>query len=135
MLREYFRNVAGFTAPARFYLAAQFFYAVGQTAVWVFSNLYFKERGYSEDVIGETLAVSSFGAVVVVLTMSRFMDRMKLRGFSVLGAVALSTGLAGAALATPKAAVLAFCFLSGVGARSWSSGRRRFLPVTRVRRS
>jgi fucose permease len=70
VLREYFRHVAGFTTPARFYLAAQFFYAVGQTAVWVLRNLYFKEKGFSEDFIGQTLAVSSFGAMVVVLTMS-----------------------------------------------------------------
>jgi len=127
MLREYFRHVAAFTAPARFYLSAQFFYAVGQTAVWVLRNLYFKEKGYSEDVIGETLAVSSFGAVLVVLTMSRFMDRMKLRGFSCLGAVALSAGLAGAAMASSKLAVLGFCFLSGVGSAQLELGTAPFL--------
>lgn len=127
MIREYFRHVAAFTPPARFYLAAQFFYAVGQTAVWVLRNLYFKEKGYSEDVIGETLACSSLGAVLVVLTMSRFMDRMMLRGFSILGATALAAGLAGAALASSKAAVLGFCFLSGVGSAQLELGTAPFL--------
>jgi MFS family permease len=127
VIREYFRHVAAFTSPARFYLAAQFFYSVGQTAVWVLRNLYFREQGLAEDFIGQTLAVSSFGAVVVVLTMSRFMDRMRLRGFSMLGAVALSAGLAGAALATSKAAILGFCFLSGVGSAQLELGTAPFL--------
>src|SRR6185503_6456568 len=127
VLREYFRHVAAFTPPARFYLAAQFFYAVGQTAVWVLRNLYFKEKGYSEDFIGHTLAVSSFGAMAVVLTMSRFMDRMKLRGFSILGAVALATGLAGSALVTGKGAVLGCCLLSGIGSAQLELGTAPFL--------
>ena len=84
MHREYFRHIAGFPSAAKIYLAGQFFYSVGQTAVWVLRNLYLKEANYSEDFIGQTLAVSSLGAVVVVLTMSRFMDRMRLRGFSIL---------------------------------------------------
>src|SRR6185503_18086024 len=50
-----------------------------------------------EEVIGQTLAVYSLGAVAVVLTMSRFMDRMKLRGFSMVGALALGVGLLGTA--------------------------------------
>ena len=127
MIREYFRHVAAFAPPARFYLAAQFFYAVGQTAVWVLRNLYFKEKGFGEDFIGQTLALSSFGAVTVVLTMARFMDRMKLRGFSILGALSLAAGLAGAALASSKAAVLGFCFLSGVGSAQLELGTAPFL--------
>jgi MFS family permease len=127
VLREYFRHISGFAPAAKFYLAGQFFYSIGQTAVWVLRNLFFKEAGFSEDFIGQTLAVSSFGAVVVVLTMSRFMDGMRLRGFSILGAVALSVGLAGAALTASKAAVLGFCFLSGLGSAQLELGTAPFL--------
>ena len=95
MIREYLRHFRAFTPAARCYLAAQFFYSIGQTAVWVLRNLFLKEAGYPEDFIGQTLALSSLGAVVVVLTMSRFMGRMGLRGFSMLGALALGAGLAG----------------------------------------
>jgi MFS family permease len=127
VIREYFRHIAGFSSAAKFYLAGQFFYAVGQTAVWVLRNLYLKEAGYPEDFIGETLAVSSFGAVVVVLTMSRFMDRMRLRGFSILGVLALAAGLAGVALVSSKAGVWGFCFLSGVGSAQLELGTAPFL--------
>ena len=127
MIREYVRHIRAFSPAAKCYLAAQFFYAVGQTAVWVLRNLFLKEAGYTEDFIGETLAVSSFGAVVVVLTMSRFMDRMRLRGFSLLGAVALASGLAGVALLPSKAAMLASCFLSGLGSAQLELGTAPFL--------
>jgi MFS family permease len=127
VIREYFRHFRAFTPAARCYLAAQFFYSIGQTAVWVLRNLFLKEAGYGEDFIGQTLALSSLGAVMVVLTMSRFMDRMRLRGFSMLGALALGAGLAGTALVPWKGAVAAFCFLSGVGSAQLELGTAPFL--------
>jgi MFS family permease len=127
VIREYCRHISAFAPAAKLYLAAQFFYSVGQTAVWVLRNLFLREAGYDEEFIGQTLAVSSLGAVLVVLTMSRFMDRMRLRGFSMLGAVALAVGLAGSALAPSKALVAAFCFLSGVGSAQLELGTAPFL--------
>ena len=127
MIREYVRHFRSFYPAARRYLAAQFFYAIGQTAVWVLRNLFLKEAGYDEDFIGQTLALSSLGAVIVVLTMSRFMDRMRLRGFSMLGALSLAAGLAGTALVPGKGAVAAFCFLSGVGSAQLELGTAPFL--------
>lgn len=127
MLVEYSRRYRGFSSPAKFYLAGQFLYSVGQTALWVLRNLYLKKAGYPEEFIGETLAVSSAGAVVVVLTMSRFMDRMRLRGFSIIGALALAAGLAGVTLVTSRTAVWGFCFLTGVGNAQLEVGTAPFL--------
>lgn len=127
MLREYVRHVSGFPRAAKCYLAAQIFYSVGQTAIWVLRNLYLREAGRSQDFIGQTLAVSSLGAVVVVLTMSRFMDRMKLRGFSMVGALALAAGLAGVTMSASPAVVWACCFLSGFGSAQLELGTAPFL--------
>jgi MFS family permease len=127
VIREYFRHVSTFVPAAKLYLASQFFYSIGQTAVWVLRNLFLREAGYKEDFIGQTLAAYSLGAVVVVLTMSQLMDRMKLRGFSMLGAVALGGGLIGTALADSREAVAACCFLSGVGSAQLELGTAPFL--------
>lgn len=115
MVREYLRHWVGFSSAARLFLAAQFLYGIGQSAVWVLRNLYLREAGLEPDRIGATLSASAFGMVVVVVLVSQFMDRMRLRGFLVTGALLLAGGLAGVTWVSHEFALLGFCFVSGVG--------------------
>jgi MFS family permease len=115
MLRDYLRHAATFSPQARLFLAAQALYGIGQTAVWVLRNLHLKAAGFDESFIGSTLAVQSAAGVAVVLLATPWMDRLRLRPFQALGAVLLGGGLAGTALARGPAALLALCFLTGLG--------------------
>jgi len=46
VLGEYLGHVSGFSRAAKLFLSAQFFYGIGQSAMWVVRNLYLKEAGY-----------------------------------------------------------------------------------------
>jgi MFS family permease len=115
VLGEYLRHISSFSPAARLFLAAQFLYGIGQSAVWVLRNLYLKEAGYDESFIGNTLAVQSVGMVLVVLTLSAFMDRRRLRPFLMAGAALVGAGLLAVAEVRGKPSILACCFLTGVG--------------------
>jgi MFS family permease len=115
LIRDYLRHAAAFSSEARLFLAAQAFYGLGQTAVWVLRNLHLKAAGFGESYIGATLAVQSAGGVAVVLLAAPWMDRRRLRPFQALGVLGLAAGLAGTALVRGPAALLGFCLLSGLG--------------------
>jgi MFS family permease len=115
VIREYFGHIAGFSRASKFFLTAQFFYGIGQSAMWVVRNLYLKEAGFEEAAIGQTLSASALGMSLVVLTVPAWMDRMTLRGFQVAGSILLAGGLAGVTLAKGAWGVLGCCFASGVG--------------------
>jgi MFS family permease len=123
----YVRHVGAFSRPARLFLLAQFLYGMGQTAVWVLRNLFLRQGGYREDFIGNTLSATSVGAVLVVLSLTRFMDRRRIRGFSAAGVLCLSVSLAGVGLVVHEGAILAFCLLSGVGIALLEVGTAPFL--------
>jgi MFS family permease len=115
MLRDYLRHAAAFSPAARRFLAAQALYGIGQTAVWVLRNLHLKAAGFDEGFIGSTLAVQSAAGVAVVLLATPWMDRLRLRPFQAAGIALLGGGLAGTALVRGPAALLALCFLTGLG--------------------
>ncbi len=115
MLREYLRHLGAFPAATRLFLAAQFLYGIGQSAVWVLRNLHLKAAGYDESFIGNTLAVQSLGMVAVVVTLPMVMDRRRLRPFLVAGAALLAGGLAAGTAVHDKSSILACCFGTGVG--------------------
>src|SRR5207247_6133957 len=112
---EYRRHLARFSPAARLFLVAQFLYGIGQSAMWVLRNLYLKEAGFEESVIGQTLSASALGMALVVLSCPPLMDRRTLRSFQVLGAIFLAGGLAGVAFTGRLRGVFGFWFLSGVG--------------------
>ncbi len=115
MVREYLGHIARFPPAARGFLAAQVLYEFGKTAVWVLRNLYLKQAGFDEPFIGSTLAAGSLGMALVVVTLTPFMDQMRLRGYLLAGVLMLAAGLAGTAAFLDRPVVLATCFLSGVG--------------------
>ncbi len=127
MVAEYLSHVRRFSRPARLFLAAQFLYGIGQSAVWVLRNLYLKEAGFAPDFIGHTLSAQSLGMVAVVVAATPLMDRMRLRPFQVSGVMLLAAGLAAVTLVGSKAAILGACFLSGVGIALLEVGTAPFL--------
>jgi len=115
VLSEYRRQIARFSAAARLFLAAQFLYGIGLSTVWVLRNLFLRSSGFDEPFIGKTLSVQACGMVAVLLLLTRFMDRMRAKGFMVAGVLLLAGGLAGVAVVSHRHAVLGLCFLTGVG--------------------
>jgi MFS family permease len=127
VLRDYVLHLGRFSRPARLFLAAQFLYGVGQTAVWVLRNLYLKASGFDEEFIGWTLAVQSLGMAAVVLAATPFMDRMRFRPFQAAGVLALAAGLVGVTLTGSRPALLGICFLTGLGIALLDVGSAPFL--------
>lgn len=136
MVAEYLSHVRRFSRPARLFLAAQFLYGSGQSAVWVLRNLYLKEAGFAPDFIGPTPSAQSLGMAAVVVAATPPMDRMRGRPFQGSGVMFLAAGLAAVTRVGSKAAILGACFLSWVwGSRFWRWARRPSWRATPRRRS
>lgn len=133
MVREYLGHFGRLTPPARLFLGAHFLFGVVHATIFILRNLFLERAGYSEDFIGSSMSAAAFGMVAVLALVPRFMDRMKLKGFLASGVLLLAAGLAGVALLPYdrpleryEFPVMAFCFLSGVGAMTFEVGTAPF---------
>jgi MFS family permease len=114
-VRQYLLHIRRFSPAARLFLGAHLLCHIGLATVWVLRNLYLDAKGYDHPFIGRTLSSTALGMVVVILALSRLMDRMRSKAFQVAGALCLAGGLVGVAVAGTKAAVLGASFFSGLG--------------------
>lgn len=115
MLRDYLLHLRLFSRNARLFLAGAFFFGFGFGTYWVLLNLYLREVGHSEAVIGRILSAQSVGMLATAL-LAVWLARRWAFKFILIGAV-LASGLAyaGLALGTGLAVLLPASFLAGAG--------------------
>jgi predicted MFS family arabinose efflux permease len=93
----YFLRIGRFRRNARLYLWGTLLMGVGQGALWVHLNLYFRALGLGEAVIGRILSAGSFGTVLIAVPAALWVDRVPAQriftlaagGFAVMFAVML----------------------------------------------
>jgi predicted MFS family arabinose efflux permease len=113
-LRLYFSRVGRFSGNARLFLAGTFFMGIGQGAVWVHLNLYFRALGLGEAAIGRILSASSFGTVVIAIPAALWVDRFPAQRIFTFAATGFSLAFA-TTLLLPKPGILVFAaFVTGM---------------------
>lgn len=71
----YFARLGAFGANARFYLWGTLLLGIGQGATWVHMNLFYRESGLGEEMIGIILSTGSLGTVLCAIPAAIWIDR------------------------------------------------------------
>jgi MFS family permease len=95
-----------FTRNARLFLTGTFFVGFGLGTFWVLFNLYLKELGHGEALIGRILTVGSAGTFLVALPAAWLVNRYPTRLILILAAVAAGSGYALMVLPVPLPVVM-----------------------------
>ncbi len=104
-----------FSKPVRKMLAAQGFLGVGMGIFQVLLNLYFKEIGFGEDLIGRLLAFQSLCAAVASVPMGWLADATSRRTTYLVGIGFVISGLGLVTVAETVIPIFLACLISGVG--------------------
>ncbi|HEX7878101.1 MAG TPA: MFS transporter [Candidatus Eisenbacteria bacterium] len=81
-----------FRRNALFFLTGSFFVGFGLGTYWVLFNLYMKERGFGEEVIGRVLMSGATGTFVMALPAAMIVSRFPTRLVMILAAVTAACG-------------------------------------------
>ena len=95
MVREYMDKIRLISPNARFFLVGGLFNGLGMSVFTLLFNLYLKEFGYSETVIGHILSAGALGAAVIAVPAAMIIERFHLKHILILGTIlsSLSYGL------------------------------------------
>lgn len=117
----YIGNLRRISSPARWYLLGTMLVGMAWATFMLLFNLYLKERGFAEGVIGRILSFQSFGMVAMAIPSAMLVSRRSARMLLVIASIGAAAGFVAQtmALAVP-ALLLAACATGG------------FLAVSRV---
>jgi MFS family permease len=76
---EYISQIKLFTSNARFYLGGTFFMGYATAILWILYNLYLKQLGFSEGVMGEILFFQGLGTVIIAIPAAVAVDYIRLK--------------------------------------------------------
>ncbi len=113
-IRDYRENLSLFSFNARLFLVGNFFLSLGFAVYQLLLNLYFKELGFSESLIGQVMSVTSLGMMLVSIPAAVVIQKISIRK-TLIG----STFLAGLfyfmqAVITQRGLLLLASFMVGV---------------------
>ena len=80
VLKTYLDNIRLFSRNARLFLAGTFFFGFGVGTYWVLLNLYFRELGLSDGMIGRVISTQAFGTVLMAIPASILAVKFRLNG-------------------------------------------------------
>jgi MFS family permease len=112
-LREHFQNFSYFSRNARLFLCGTFFIGLGFGTFWVLFNLYLKELGYGESVIGRVITVASAGTFLVSVPAALLIDRYPTRKILTGAACCACFAYLGQVFATSLNGLMAASILAG----------------------
>lgn len=113
-LASYFGRLGGFSANAKLYLAGTFLMGLGQGAVWVHLNLYFRALGLDDLAIGRILSAGSFGQVISAIPAALWVDRVPAQRVFTLAATGFSIAFAAILLVPGYGVLLLASFCTGM---------------------
>jgi MFS family permease len=99
-MKEYLAHVRMFSKDARLFLLGSFFMGFGYSVYWLLLNLYLKQLGLQEGMIGTILSASSFGTVLIAIPAAILVDHVRIKRILMLAAALNSGTLIMTALAT-----------------------------------
>lgn len=111
--REYLDNLRRVSIPARWFLLGTTLVGMAWSTFSLLFNLFMKERGYAEGVIGHVLSMQSFGMVALAIPAGMLVSRRSARGIMIASSVAVALGFASQTIAGFQAAILIASFATG----------------------
>jgi MFS family permease len=118
---QYIGNLRRITPAARWYLLGAALIGVAWSTFMLLFNLYLKERGFGEGIIGRVLSLQSFGTVLAALPAAALVARHSARAILVVASLGVAGGFVAQTLVGEVNAILiAACATGG------------FLAVARV---
>lgn len=112
--RDYIEHVKLFSRNARLFMAGTFFFGFAIGTHWVLLNLYFRETGLSESIIGRILSFEALGTVLMAIPAAILAGRVRLKWMLV--AAAISTTVVSALLVLIRSEALLYLVALFLGA-------------------
>lgn len=76
---DYWGHLQLFSRNARLFLIGIFFVGINWAVFWVLLNLYFKELGFAEDLIGQVLSFTAWGMALVSVPAALIIPRVSIK--------------------------------------------------------
>lgn len=86
-LKSYLENIKLFSRNAKFYLGGTFFMGYATAILWMLYNLYLKELGFSEGVMGEIMFFQGLGTVIAAIPAAVAIDYFRLKKVMITASV------------------------------------------------
>ncbi len=96
---EYIGNLRRISPPARWFLLGSMGIGMAWSTFMLLFNLYLKDRGFAEGIIGRILSFQSFGVVAMAIPAAMLVSRVSARMLLVIGSIGVAIGFASQTLA------------------------------------
>jgi predicted MFS family arabinose efflux permease len=110
---NYIDNFRKVTVPARWFLLGTTLLGMAWATFSLLFNLYMKERGFPEGVIGQVLSFQSLGMVAMAIPAAMLVSRLSARAIMISSSIAAAAGFAWQTLAPQVGMILAASFTTG----------------------
>ena len=110
---NYLDNFRKVTVPARWFLLGTTLLGMAWATFMLMFNLYMKERGFPEGVMGRVLSLQSFGMVAMAIPAALLVSRMSARAMMIVSTIGAAVGFAWQTLAPQVGMILAASFTTG----------------------
>jgi len=109
----YVGNLRRISVPARWFLFGSMLVGMAWATFMLLFNLYMKERGYGEGVIGRVLSFQSFGMVAMAVPAAFLVARRSARMLLVASSIGVAGGFIAQTMAADVPAILVASFSTG----------------------
>lgn len=112
-LALYLDNFRKVTVPARWFLLGTTLLGMAWSTFSLLFNLYLKERGMPEGIIGQVLSLQSFGMVALAIPAALLVSRVSARALMIVSTIGAAVGFAWQTLAPQVGVILLASFATG----------------------
>jgi len=78
-IKEYLTHLKLFSPNAKFYLGGTFFMGYATSILWMLYNLYLKQLGFSEGMMGEIMFFQGLGTMIIAIPAAVAADHIRLK--------------------------------------------------------
>lgn len=110
---EYMENFRRISPESWWFLLGTMFVSLAWLTFMLLFNLYMKERGYPEGVMGQVLSAQSFGTMAMAIPAAFLVSRLSARKALMLSSIGVALGFTWVTLVDAKGIIIAAAFLAG----------------------
>jgi MFS family permease len=111
---EYIDNLRRISPESWWFLLGTMLVSLSWLTFMLLFNLYMKERGYPEGVMGQVLSAQSFGTMAMAIPAAYLVSRLSARAALAWSSVGVAIGFAWVTLVDAKGLIIAAAFMAGM---------------------